>query len=100
MFHHCVWAVPCHSPAAACHSGPCACDWHLPGFQGNTADCAGVQGGEKARYHCSELNKAVKESVLQRFAWSGLDEHGYGRSVYYRDGEELLLDTEQQSYFF
>ena len=59
-----------------------------------------MQASDKASHHRSCLNKAVKASVLCRFAWSGDDEQRYGGPAYYMEGDELLADPDQQSYFY
>ena len=100
MYRDCVWAVSCLSPAAACRSSRCVYVWHLSGFWVNTADCAEVQGTDKARHHRACLDKAVRASMLVRFAWCGeVNEERYGTSVYYTQGHELKVDAERQSHF-
>ena len=53
----------------------------------------------RSSHHRSQLNKAIKESVLFHFAWGEDDEQRYGKPVYYIDVDELLADPEQQSYY-
>ena len=60
-----------------------------------------VQGASRARQHRSNLNKAVRESVLGCFAWtSPANIRKYGEPPYRHSDDDLVPAFDRQDHYF